>query len=93
MSLTKTVVGRPTTLIIVFVLLVGLGLYASLNLAIDLYPDIEPPVLMIFSNYEGAGPEEVEKSLTVSPKPTKVRVMRVGIEPVYSTLSTKVVPE
>ncbi|WP_319559701.1 efflux RND transporter permease subunit [Marispirochaeta sp.] len=64
MSITKTVVGRPTTTAIVFVLLIALGFYAITDLAIDLYPDIEPPVLLLFTDYSGAGPEEVEKRIT-----------------------------
>ncbi len=64
MSVVKTVVGRPTTLIVFFALLVGLGFYASTRLAIDLYPEISPPVLMIFTNYAGSGPQEIEKTIT-----------------------------
>lgn len=64
MSLSKTVVGRPTTVFIIFALVVGFGLYSSSGLAIDLYPEIDPPVLVLFTNYEGAGPEEVERSVT-----------------------------
>ena len=64
MSITKTVVGRPTTIFIAFALLIGLGLFAAANLPVDLYPEIEPPILIVFTNYEGAGPEEVERSIT-----------------------------
>ena len=64
MSITKTVVGRPTTIFIAFALLIGLGLFATANLPVDLYPEIEPPILVVFTNYEGAGPEEVERTVT-----------------------------
>ncbi|AEJ62469.1 acriflavin resistance protein [Spirochaeta thermophila DSM 6578] len=64
MSLTRTVVGRPTTIAIVFALLVGFGLYTITNIAIDLYPEITPPVLVVSTSYAGAGPEEVEKVIT-----------------------------
>ena len=64
MSVTRTVVNRPTTLLIIFILFIGLGIYASLDLAIDLFPEINPPVLLVFDNYSGAGPEEVENTLT-----------------------------
>ncbi len=64
MSVTKTVVGRPTTLIIIFAIAIGLGIYSASDLAIDLYPEITPPVLLVFTDYPGAGPEEVEKSVT-----------------------------
>ncbi len=64
MSIAKKVVGRPTTVLIIFVLLIGLGIYATSDLAIDLYPEIEPPILVVLTTYEGAGPEEIEKSLS-----------------------------
>ncbi|MBN1411993.1 MAG: efflux RND transporter permease subunit [Spirochaetales bacterium] len=60
----KTIVGRPITLFIVFALIVGFGIYSSLDLAIDLYPEINPPILIVFTNYTGAGPEEIEKTVT-----------------------------
>lgn len=64
MSLAKSVVSRPTTVVIVFVLLIGLGLFAMINLPIDLYPEINPPYLVVYTSYSGAGPEEVERSVT-----------------------------
>ncbi|MDR0443340.1 MAG: efflux RND transporter permease subunit [Treponema sp.] len=64
MSVAKAVVSRPTTVFIFFVLLIGLGFFALVNLPIDLYPEINPPVLVVFTSYTGAGPEEVERSVT-----------------------------
>jgi HAE1 family hydrophobic/amphiphilic exporter-1 len=64
MSITRTVVNRPTTLIVIFGLIVGFGLYTAFNLAIDLLPEINFPYLVLFSTYTGAGPEEVEKTIT-----------------------------
>ncbi|WP_281167865.1 efflux RND transporter permease subunit [Sediminispirochaeta bajacaliforniensis] len=64
MSVSKTVVGKPTTIFIIFLLLIGLGIYSTSDLAIDLYPEIEPPVLVVFTGYAGAGPEEIEKRIT-----------------------------
>jgi HAE1 family hydrophobic/amphiphilic exporter-1 len=64
MSLAKSVVGKPTTIFVAFALLVGLGIFATTNLPIDLYPEIDPPILVVYTSYGSAGPEEVEKSLT-----------------------------
>ncbi|MFN2310871.1 MAG: efflux RND transporter permease subunit [Spirochaetia bacterium] len=64
MSLTRRVVNRPTTFFVLFALVLGFGLYTSLDIPIDLFPEIEPPVLVLTSTYEGAGPEEVERNLT-----------------------------
>jgi hydrophobic/amphiphilic exporter-1 (mainly G- bacteria), HAE1 family len=64
MSMVKTVVSRPTTFLIIFLLLIGLGFFAMFNLSIDLYPEINPPIMAVFTTYTGAGPEEVERSVT-----------------------------
>ncbi|GHT79619.1 multidrug ABC transporter [Spirochaetia bacterium] len=64
MSLVKTVVSRPTTFFIVFVLLIMLGVFAFINLPIDLMPEINPPYMAVMTTYSGAGPEEVERSVT-----------------------------
>ena len=64
MSLAKTVVSRPTTLFIIFVLLLGLGGFALLNLPIDLTPDVSFPYVMVSTTYTGAGPEEVERTIS-----------------------------
>jgi HAE1 family hydrophobic/amphiphilic exporter-1 len=64
MSIAKSVVSRPTTVFVIFALLIGLGFFALVNLPIDLYPEINPPILVVYTSYEGAGPEEVERSIT-----------------------------
>jgi len=64
MSMVKTVVSRPTTFFIIFALLIGLGFFAMVNLPIDLYPEINPPILVVYTSYTGAGPEEVERSIS-----------------------------
>jgi HAE1 family hydrophobic/amphiphilic exporter-1 len=45
-------------------LLIGLGVFAMLNLPIDLFPEINPPYLAVITSYPGAGPEEVERSVS-----------------------------
>jgi len=64
MSMVKTVVSRPTTFFIIFALMIGLGVFAMINLPIDLFPEINPPYLVVFTSYTGAGPEEVERTVT-----------------------------
>ena len=64
MSITKKIVSKPITWIIVFALIIGLGLYILGNIPIDLMPDFNPPVLVVYTSYSGAGPEEVEQTVT-----------------------------
>ena len=60
----KSLVHRPIAIGTFFALLVAVGVYASLGLPIDLFPDISPPVMVVFTSYQGAGPEEVENIVT-----------------------------
>ena len=62
--LVKTVVSRPTTVAIIFSLLMGLGVFSLVNLPVALFPDMDFPFLVVFTSYHGAGPEEVERSVT-----------------------------
>jgi HAE1 family hydrophobic/amphiphilic exporter-1 len=64
MSIAKRVVARPTTFIVLYGLVLILALYISPNIPVDLFTDITPPILLVVTNYDGAGPEEVEKSVT-----------------------------
>jgi HAE1 family hydrophobic/amphiphilic exporter-1 len=60
----KRVVERPVLLAIVFAIVGILGLYTVSDVAIDLFPDIDMPMIMVSTTYEGAGPQSVEKSVT-----------------------------
>jgi HAE1 family hydrophobic/amphiphilic exporter-1 len=64
MSIAKTAVSRPTTVFIIFLLLFIMGIFATVNLKIDLLPEIEVPYMMVMTSYPGASPEEVERSIT-----------------------------
>ena len=70
MNITKTFVNKPTTVLIIFVVLVGLGLYATMDLPLDLLPDMELPYVAVMCSYPGAGPEEVENCFLLSKAPS-----------------------
>jgi HAE1 family hydrophobic/amphiphilic exporter-1 len=63
-SVAKAVVRRPVLWLVVFALLSICGMYFLSNVAIDMFPEVEAPWLIIYSTYPGADPETVEKSLT-----------------------------
>ena len=85
MSMVKTIVSRPTTFFIIIALLIGLGFFALANLPIDLYPEINPPYLVVVTSYTGAGPEEVERSIS---RPLEAILSGVsGLEKITSTSS------
>lgn len=86
MSISKTAVQRPTTVLIIFVILTALGIYATTDLPLDLLPDIELPYVAISTSYPGAGPEEVEKRVS---RPMESVISGVsGIEYLGSSSST-----
>ena len=64
MSLSSKAVAKPTTILIIFIVLTALGLYSTSKLPIDLYPDLEIPYIIVSTSYPNAGPEEVENSIT-----------------------------
>jgi HAE1 family hydrophobic/amphiphilic exporter-1 len=81
----NSVVSRPTTVFIIFALLIGLGFFALMNLSIDLYPEINPPIMAVITLYPGAGPEEVERSIN---RPLEAVLSGAsGLEKITSTSS------
>ncbi len=64
MNLTETVVRRPITVVILFALFIGLAGFLVPSIPVELFPDMEMPVVMVMTQYNGAGPEDVEQSVT-----------------------------
>lgn len=64
MKISELSVNRPVTTVVIFLAIIVLGVYSLGKLAIDLIPDISYPMIAVFSNYPGVGPEEVEENLT-----------------------------
>lgn len=57
-------VQRPVAISMVIIALVLVGLVALPMLRVDLYPDMNLPVALVTTSYEGAAPAEVEKLVT-----------------------------
>ncbi len=85
MSLTNTVVRRPTTIIIIYILLTVLALVVYPNLSVELFPEMDLPMVIVYSSYRGASPETMESRVT---KLIESAVSNVGgIKKVSSTSS------
>ena len=85
MGIARTVVRRPTTFLIIYALIAGLGLYIIPQVPVDLFPEISPPILLISTAYPGAGPQEVEQTVT---RPMEGALTNVsGVKEVSSTSS------
>ena len=64
MFLSHLSITRPVLATMMMLALVTLGLFSYQHLNIDMYPDVEIPVLTITTQYEGAPPESVEREVT-----------------------------
>ena len=64
MSPSKAAVNHPVLTLIVFVLLGIMGIFVISSIPIDLFPDTEVPMILVYTSYDNAGPESVEKSVT-----------------------------
>jgi len=64
MSIYKSAVKRPITTLMIFAGVVVLGLYALVQLPIDLYPDMEFPAISVMTTYPGANAADIETNVT-----------------------------
>ncbi|MFA7502907.1 MAG: efflux RND transporter permease subunit, partial [Anaerovoracaceae bacterium] len=64
MKLIDTSVKRPIGVIMIVIAVVLIGAIALGNLSIDLYPELEVPFTIVVTEYNDAGPEEVENLVT-----------------------------
>ncbi|MFA4907761.1 MAG: efflux RND transporter permease subunit, partial [archaeon] len=64
MKITKLAINRGVTFGMLFIIAIGFGIFGLSSLKIDLYPNITLPIIAVFSEYPGVGPEDIENSLT-----------------------------
>lgn len=83
MWLSDVSVKRPIFATVVNALLLVCGAFALLSIAVREYPDIEPPLLSVITNYPGASAAVVESKIT---QPLEVRL--AGLEGVRSMTSS-----
>src|SRR5512137_808743 len=64
MILSDLSIKRPVFAAVMMFGLVTLGLFSYNQLSIDMYPNVDIPVLTIVTKYPGASPETVEREVT-----------------------------
>ncbi|PKM98330.1 MAG: AcrB/AcrD/AcrF family protein [Elusimicrobia bacterium HGW-Elusimicrobia-3] len=83
MKITEISIQKPVFTTMMILTVVVLGAFAYLRLGIDLMPNVEFPYVMVQTSLRGAGPEEIESSVT---KPLEEAVNTIsGIEDINST--------
>ena len=64
MILSDLSIKRPVFAAVMMLALVTLGLFSFKQLSIDMYPNVDIPVLTIVTKFPGASPEAVEREVT-----------------------------
>lgn len=83
MKITDISIKRPILTTMMIMALVVLGLFSYFRLGVDLMPNVEFPYVVVQTTLRGAGPEEIESSVT---KPLEEAVNAIsGIEDLQST--------
>ncbi len=83
MNLPKLAVERPVFMSCVVILLTILGMMAYSTMAVDLFPDISFPFVIVTTPYQGASPEEIETQIS---KPLEDEFSTIqGVKKVTST--------
>jgi len=77
MRLPELSVKRRVAFLMVFIAILGAGIFGLTQLGVDMYPDMEFPMIMVMSSMEGAGPEEMENLVTDPIEQALARVSNV----------------
>ncbi len=64
MSLSSLSIKRTITFSMIYIFVVGFGLFGLSRLKIDLYPDVSFPVIAVITTYTGVAPAEMETLVT-----------------------------
>ncbi|MFC0013787.1 MULTISPECIES: efflux RND transporter permease subunit [Allobacillus] len=81
-KLIETSIKRPVGVIMIILAILALGFISFRNLSVDLFPEIDLPIAVVATSYDGAAPQEVEELVT---KPIESSVSTIeGIEQVQA---------
>ncbi|PIU83333.1 MAG: AcrB/AcrD/AcrF family protein [Elusimicrobia bacterium CG06_land_8_20_14_3_00_38_11] len=64
MTLPEFSVKRPVATVMFYIAIFVLSIVALSRLALDMFPEITLPAIAVITQYQGAGPEEVEQKIT-----------------------------
>src|SRR6516225_4679415 len=64
MWLTRLALRNPVLILMMTVMVLALGALSTTRLSVDLFPNIDIPVIRVATFYTGAGPADIEKSIT-----------------------------
>ncbi|OKL37293.1 efflux RND transporter permease subunit [Domibacillus mangrovi] len=83
MKISKFSIDRPVFTTVLMFLVIILGIVSLMRIPLKLIPDLNPPIAVIVTTYDGAGPEEVSEKVT---KPLEASLSTLpGIDTITST--------
>lgn len=83
MKISDFSIKRPVFTIVIMFLIIILGGVSFFKIPVTLIPDLNPPIAVVVTNYQGASPVEVDEKIT---KPLEASLSTLpGIESVNST--------
>lgn len=83
MKISKFSIDRPVFTTVIMFLVIILGVVSLLRIPLKLIPDLNPPIAVVVTAYDGAGPTEVSEKVT---KPLETNLSTLpGIENISST--------
>lgn len=66
MWLVRIALKRPYTFIVMAMLIVIMGVFSTLRMPTDIFPDIDIPVISVIWNYQGLSPDQMEKRIVTN---------------------------
>ncbi len=64
MSIINTSIKRPIFITCSMLIIIVLGIISFKKMSVDLFPNVNIPVIFVMTSYEGAGPAEIESLIT-----------------------------
>lgn len=64
MRISEPAVKRPVAVAMLFLIVILLGVVSLNKLNVDLFPELDLPIALSMTSYEGVGPEEIENLVT-----------------------------
>jgi HAE1 family hydrophobic/amphiphilic exporter-1 len=64
MSLYSSAVKKPVTTLMIFIGVIVFGIYSFVYIPIDFFPEMEPPIITVFTYYSGASAADIEENIT-----------------------------
>jgi HAE1 family hydrophobic/amphiphilic exporter-1 len=86
MWLTRLALRNPIFILMMSLMTLALGWVSLTRLPVDLFPNIDIPQIQVATFYTGAGPGDVEKSITV---PIERAVSAASTGPTSTTPSSR----